>query len=282
MDQIEVPVSLRYIGDDYEGEMSAVQLATVLKSLSDFTQAIATPELMSIESPRVKVRAFREGSFEIQAVIDALANGIPWATVAAIVGASFRFYWKNMRLIVTGYRQLEDGNFEIQTRDHGIKIWTEQQWRLHNNKQARRAAAGIAKPLRSGADMELKVGAEVVEIKAGDASDFDEPVVDGKNVTRFETRAQPDIVSLRNRSRKWRLDAAWGSFSARIEDKQFLRDVHSGRIRVGGNDNLLLAMRIEAEADGDNGRPQYFVERVIEHYPGEEQDELPEEDSPAG
>ena len=100
--EIEEPIALRYEGPGHEGEMSARELATVLASLTDFVQAVSH-DLGTPVAPTVKVKAFNEGSFLIDAVLEFIrqTTSHPGVTtgVATAVGAAFRFYWKNMRRV---------------------------------------------------------------------------------------------------------------------------------------------------------------------------------------
>lgn len=284
--EIEEPIALRYEGPGHEGEMSARELATVLASLTDFVQAVSH-DLGTPVAPTVKVKAFNEGSFLIDAVLEFIRQttshpGVTTAGVATAVGAAFRFYWKNMRRVPIDVHHAPDrGIVRVKWLDGEISELSEREWRFYQNKRAKRAMRGLVLPLRSGATrMELSAGGEVVaDVPAADAPLFELPQEQEETVRRFEVWAEPDTVSF-DPGRKWRLSSReLGSFTATIEDPTFREAVDAGRTTIGKTDVFRLAMRQEvSEVDGAM-KTQNYVERVIDHRRGAEQDVLPPEGS---
>lgn len=281
---VEVPLDLKYDGPEYQGEMSARELAGVLESLADFVQAVeAADALAGQRGAKVKVKAFDEGSFEIEAVVEIAksigANGGNVAAIIAAVMAAFRFYWQNMR------RRVKNAEFNPERQrwmvtliDGTSQEWTEEQWRLYNSKVAPRAMRGLVAPLERGATrLEIGHGSERIKVPAERVADFTLPDPElPPPPARMEVMAWPDTISF-DPDKMWRLvSRELKGFRATIEDKQFLEGVALGRIRVGKNDTFRLAMRVEY--GGDDAKPnRYFVERVIDHHPGAEQDALPSE-----
>lgn len=275
-------VSLKYDGEDYQGEMPARELATVLESFSDFTQALTRGGHLEdvAVSPKVKVKALNDGSFEI--LFELVANAALPTGVVTAIGAGFRFYWKHMRKVVTDYEHIPEREVvKVTLADGQVQEWTERQWRLYNDKKARKAVRGLAAPLASGASAQLTAGSEVVTVPAGDAHLFQVAEDDDSETERFSVWAEPETVSFHPR-KKWQLSSgSAGDFGATIEDKKFLEDVDLGRVRIGKNDSFHLALRRVTTKRGDKrAKIEWFVERVIDHHKGSEQGELPEGEEP--
>jgi len=272
-------LTLSYDGTDYQGEMPAPELSAVLASLTDLAQGLSAADALGGGNrPRVRVQAFREGSFDIAAIVEAIGPGGYVVSGAGFLGAGFTFWWKNMRRVVVDAKHDADrGMWLVTMRSGEILDWTEEEWRIYNNKRIKQAVKGIAAPLRNGASLTLETPAETVTVPASDAHLFeteeeDEPAPEER---RFETWVFPDTVSF-NPDTKWRLwSRDTGSFAATIEDTRFADDVHLGRVRIGRNDSFKVALRsVTARVEHEKPRPRWFVERVIEHHPGAEQREL--------
>lgn len=273
---------LVYDGDDYQGEMNAAELAGVIRSVNDLAQAITgSGDLAGMSRPRIRVRPFQEGSFGWDTVIELLGPGGLIVGGGGLVGASFRFYWKNMRRVVASHTYHPDREtHEVILINGEVMEWTEQEWQLYNNRRAKRAARGIAAPLRNGASLRIEAGQRSDVVPAADAHLFEPPEEPNTWTDHFDTWATPDTVSF-DPSRKWRLTSRdVGAFSAAIQDRQFLENVALGRVRIGKNDGFKLGMRTVTTEDDDGvQKRQWFVERVIEHRQGEEQDALIDADT---
>lgn len=273
---------LVYDGDEYQGEIGAAELAEVIRSLHELAQAISgSGDLAEMSRPRVRVKPFEEGSFGIEAIIDAIGPGGGLLGIAGAVGGSFAFYWKNMRRVVARYvHHPEDGTYEVTLVNGETMQWTEQEFQLYRNRRAKKAAHGIAAPLRNGASLRVETTSTTDEIPAEDAYKFDPPDEPDSETDHFDVWATPDTVSF-DPDKKWRLTSGeMGSFTAAIEDKRFLENVALGRVRIGKNDSFKLGIRT-VTTDGNDGKPkrQWFVERVIEYHQGAEQDALIDADA---
>ena len=257
--------------------MSARDLGGVLESLSDFVQTVSH-DLGAPTAPTVKVRAFQEGSFTIQTVLDFLgANGPSAAALASGVGIAFRFYWKNMRRVPAEVEHIPDlGIVRVKWVDGEVSELTEIEWRLYQNKRAKKALRRVVAPLRSGATrMRLDAGGEASEVPAAEVASFEEPPTANEQTLRYEVWAEPDTVSF-DPDKKWRLQSRdLGSFTATIADPRFQENVATGRVTIGKTDVFRLAIRTEVSELGDSVKRHHFIERVIDHHRGAQQDALP-------
>lgn len=229
----------------------------------------------------VKVRAFEQGSFTIQAVLDFLgSNGPQILATASAVGIAFRFYWKHMRKVPAHVEHVPDlGIVRVRWVDGEVSELSEEQWRLYQNRRAKKALRRLVEPLRSGGatTMTLKSGGETAQVPASDAAKFDVPESVAEQPQRYEVWAEPDTVSF-DPDKKWRLHSRdLGSFTATITDPKFNEDLATGRATIGKTDVFRLAIRTEVSEVDDSVRRQHFVEQVIEHIRGAQQDALPDD-----
>jgi len=279
---VSLPFVLEYDGPGYAGEMSALRLSTVLQGLDDYGHALqATGALGADTKVRTIVRDFDEGSFDFTALVLILGVVRDVALIAATLGTGFGFWWRHMRRNVTGFIHLaEHGTVQVNFGDGESLELTEAQWKLLNDQRARKAIGKITSPLRDeGVTLTVTTPwDDHVTYTHDDAVAFEEPVQDAPPPERRTVLAYPETVSF-DPGKAWRLwTSTLGSFSARIEDVQFVIGVDAGSVRVGKTDSFTLALRIE-EGRHDGDRPRYFIERVIEHTAGAEQHGLPGEAS---
>ncbi|MBB1512024.1 hypothetical protein H5399_05315 [Tessaracoccus sp. MC1627] len=277
----ESEFSVKYDGDEYEGEMSARELASALQGMADFADGVAAAASDGKSKVRVKVQATETGSFDIVALVEVLTG----PGIGAAVAYAFRFYWMHMRKRVKAATYVaEHDTWEVVFLGGEVVHFTQEEWRLWNNKRARKALGRIAAPLRSGArSLTVKAAdAEPLKVEAVDAERLSEPPSAEPRDRRFEVSAWPDTVAF-DPAKTWRMITPDGSLSATIEDREFLQSVATGHVRVGVNDVFRLAVRREwVETDeGDEAKVRHFIEKVIGHEPGAEQDELPPGDQDA-
>lgn len=273
----EVPIEIAYDGPDYQGEMSASQLATVLEGASEYAQTlIGVGGLEDANRARFKVRSFDSGSFDLNLILQVVGVAKEVLEAAAVLGGGYAWWYKNMRTVVVSIEHQADRGTVLVTLQGGeVQEWTETQWLLYNNARARKAIRKMLRPLREGAtSMRIVEPAAQITLEPQDVERFDDLPPSGPEVQRLTVAAVPDTVRF-DPSRPWRLDSkALGPFTAIIEDRSFLQGIELNRIRVGKNDTFVLGVRAESDPSRD-ARVHYFVERVIEHIPGGEQHELP-------
>ena len=269
--------SVKYDGDEYEGEMSARELAVALQGMADFADGVAAAKSDGKSKVRLKVQAAEKGSFDIVALVEVLTG----PGIGAFLAVAFKFYWQHMRKRVKSATYIPEHDvWEVTFLGGELVHMSPEEWRLWNNKRARKAIGRIAAPLRSGArSLTVRVAdAEPLEVDAVDAERLTEPPVAESFDRRFEVSAWPDTVTF-DPEKTWRMTTREGSMSAIIEDQEFLQNVANGRVRIGVNDTFRLAVRREwVETDeGEETKVRYFIERVINHEPGATQDVLPTE-----
>lgn len=271
-------IELEFDGPDYAGQMPAFLLAEVLQGLGEYAQELATSGVLGEGvSARAVVKDFDEGSFDFIAVIEAVL-GVIRDQAILIAGAGFAFWWRYMRLTVENFEHdAERGVVKVWLRNGDVVEMTEQEWRLFNSRRARRAIGRIVSPMRRpGTTMIARTPWDgEVRFTSKDADAFQEPAEEEVAVpTRRTVIAFPDTVSF-DPAKQWRLvSSGMGSFTAAVEDANFVREIDAGRVRIGKLDSFKLALRVEPSGRDDK-KDRYFIERVIEYFPGAEQDALP-------
>jgi len=276
---------VEYEGPEFQGEMSARLMADVLGAMADYADSVVRAASDGEVKSTLKVQATETGSFDIVAFI--VAN---WGVIGggggtlSLGGLAFGFWWKNMRKAVVEYEVLSDGSVRVTMRDGEVMEWTAAQWKLWNDKRARRALGRILEPLDKGAtEVRAELGGEEpLVVTPADVDGLRPEIFEEDKVEHHTVWATPTVVAF-DPSGAWRLDTESGGIKPRIEDKKFLSDVAFGRVRVGRNDRFHLAVRHEwtEDLDGEASNSRTYIERVILHIPGAEQDELPTGDGPA-
>jgi hypothetical protein len=274
----EFHFELAYDGPEYQGEMSAGELASVLEGLTEYTQSLlSSRSLGNATKAQVKVRSFTKSSFDIQLVLEVMNSAQGVFVAAGMFGGAFAFWWKNMRRRVKSFEHLADrGTVMVTFQDDETIEISEAEWKLYNDRRARQAVRKILRPLRDGATKMTVIEAQGrYQVDAPDVGRFDELPAEGVEIQRFTVAAVPDTIRF-DPTKTWRLDSKeMGGFTAIIEDKAFLQGIELNRVRVAKYDTFELGMRSEFDPTRD-AKPHYYVERVINHIPGGEQDELPD------
>jgi len=268
--QESLPVELKFTGEKYQGVMPARELSEVLDGFDKFAHALSAAS--GADEIDVKVHALKEASFDIALLLDVAGNAglgvILWSIVTA--------WWKvAFRRVTNAKHDAQTGMVGITFTDGGYAEVPEAAWRLLNDREAKRAMRKITGPLRRGADKLVITGLEaeprtILPSEAVGMDDDPEPVVP----TVFTTAATVDTLRFKS-AKYWRLDTDMGTIGATIEDEAFLTSLKRGT-RVGEND--VFTVRMRAETDPDRGHTKYFVEKVMNHVPGPEQEILPDAD----
>jgi len=268
--QESLPVELKFSGEMYQGVMPARELSEVLDGFDRFARALSVAS--GADEIEVKVQAFSEGSFDIPLLLDLAGK----AGLGAILWSIVTAWWKvAFRRVANARHDAETEVVGVTFTDGGYVEIPEAAWRLLNDREAKRAMRKITGPLRRGADELVITGleAEPRSILPADAVSMDddpEPIAP----SIFTTTATVDTLRFKS-AKFWRLDTDMGTIGATIEDEAFLTSLKRGT-RVGEND--VFTVRMRAETDPDQGHTKYFVEQVMKHDPGPEQEILPDAD----
>lgn len=292
-------VQLRFADDDNNiHDISASDLAEVLEGLVEFSSELAkSGEFGDGAAPRIRVRAPKEGSFIIEAVVWMQENPIGAAgltvagaaTIAAgksfgtaagkamadALGAGIR----NLRgQKPVDFDYLENGDVKVKWPDDSVSQVRRETWeKLQAMKRpTRKALSKILAPLNTDADkleirdaavdetteQILETPAEAVAIRTDYLTAIQEAEETYENERIFETEAILGTIDFDNTA-KWRVKTTKeGTRTATIEDVQFLRGLDRGDA-IHKNDIFWLKVKeTTIKEPGKNVRTEWAVIEV--------------------
>ncbi|NJI61168.1 hypothetical protein HCX50_17210 [Microbacterium oxydans] len=285
-------VQLRFADDgDNVRDISAADLAEVLEGLVEFTRELSkSGEFGDGAAPRIRIRAPKEGSFILEAIVWLQENPIAAAGLVAASGAVGTAAGKSVAdAIGAGIRSLrgqqpvdfdylENGDVKVKWPDNSATQVRRETWdKLQEMKRpTRRALSKIMTPLNTDADKlevrDASLGATTDEILSTPAdavairTDYltaiqvHEETYENERI--FETEAILATIDFDN-SAKWRVKTTReGTRTATIEDVQFLRGLDRGDA-IHKNDIFWLKVKeTTIKEPGKNVRTEWAVIEV--------------------
>lgn len=285
-----------------DGSIDARQLGRSLVGISDAFQT-ARSITCDPESPQTSVRitATGEGSFWVditlvadstlvQATIDALSGkaATAAANLTAILTVAFgaiAFIKKKAGKVVKASRPLpsDPDKTEIVYDDSTTEVVDSAVWNVAKNTNFQKAAKESLKAVTAKGIDQVQLspqdrtsGIPAVSVKKADYSSFvridNEPdeLVDKTE----ELLVSPLSISFED-GKRWRLTDGDSTFSAFIEDEDFLSRIDNGLVRIGKNDNFKVLMRVEQKILPDKSiRTTRTVLQILDYIKGGEQGEL--------
>lgn len=285
-------VQLRFADDgDNVRDISAADLAEVLEGLVELTRELAKAgEFGDGAPPRVRIRAPKEGSFVLEAVVWLQDNPIATTGLAAAAGALGAAAGKAVAdAIGAGIRNLrgqqpvdfdylENGDVKVKWPDNSVSQVRRETWdKLQEMKRpTRRALSKIMTPLNTDADkLEvrdapvdattdeiLSTPADAVAIRTDylTAIQVHEEAQEHQRI--FETEAVLATIDFDNTA-KWRVKTTReGTRTATIEDVEFLRGLDRGEA-IHKNDIFWLKVQeTTTKEPGKNVRTEWAVIEV--------------------
>jgi len=272
-------VQLRFADEgDNVRDISASDLAAVLSGLVEFSSELAkSGEFGDGIAPRVRVRAPKEGSFILEAVVWMQENPIGAAGLA-VAGTAATAAGKSIgaaagKAVVTAisagirnlrgqkpsdFTYLESGDVKVTWPDNSVSELRKETWdKLQQMKRpTRRALSKILTPLNTDADrlevrdasvaetteQILSTPAEAVAIRGDYLSAITEPDDSFENERIFETEATLGSIDF-GTNQKWRVETTReGTRKANIEDLDFLHGLDRGDA-IHKNDIFWLKIR---------------------------------------
>lgn len=244
-------VQLRFADDEGRvKDISAADMASVLQGLVTFTSEIAkSGEFGDGPPPEVRIRAPKEGSFIIEAVL-AWASDNPIATI----GSAFTTGAAAVASIRTGIRRLRgerpsdvdylaNGDVKLKWPDGTFDQMRPETWdKLREMKRpTQRALAKLLTPLGNDADrLEIRdaevddttdeilhTPADAVAARTDYLTAVTEPDEITENEEIFEAEGRLGSVDFGS-SQKWRVETTAGTRRANIEDQEFLLRIDRG------------------------------------------------------
>jgi hypothetical protein len=289
-------VQLRFADDgDNVRDISASDLADVLSGLVEFSSELAkSGEFGDGIAPRVRIRAPKEGSFVIEAVVwlqenPIAAMGLATAGTAAATAFGTAAGKAVVTAISTGVRNLrgqkptdfsylENGDVKVKWEDGSVSELRKETWdKLQEMKRpTRRALSKILTPLNTDADrlevreasvtettdQILSTPAETVAVRGDFLAAITEPDDSYENERIFETEATLGSIDF-GTNQKWRVETtSEGTRKANIEDLDFLHGLDRGDA-IHKNDIFWLKIRETVTKErGRNASTEWAVIEV--------------------
>lgn len=295
-------VRITFRGDGVtDGSIDARQLGQSLIGLADTFQT-ARAITADQEAPQLaaKITATGAGSFwvditlvtesgAVQAVLDTLSGKVATAAInlqefLGWVAAAYLFIKnKNGRRVVASKELPEDpGQIEVTLDDATTTVIASKVYDLIKDTGFQKAAKESVKALAQDGVDEIRIqprnaddSDDLITIKAEDYKAFtridNEPIELVNKID--EMIVSPNSVSFVGK--QWQLNDGDASFSAGIEDQEFLDRISKGALRIGGNDMFKVLLRTEQQI-APNGKLKTIrtVVQVLDVIRGGTQGEL--------
>ena len=93
--------------------------------------------------------------------------------------------------------------------------------------------------------------------------------------TPFSNTYRVIRLNLDNKSAKWQVGTSSAAFFVTIRDEEFWRRVQERKEYFAAGDSLRCEMIMrQTKYDDESTKEEFFIDKVIEHIPGEQQGEL--------
>lgn len=275
-------LTLKYDGFlAHEGEMDAREVAEAIRGFADFSGRIA--EVMYGRGIQVQstVRGVREGSLEIPflikftgealGILASMGLPIPPMDFLKILAECIKLLKALGGSKPTNIKKAENGSVLVETNNGTIVNVNQLTVQLVMDPQTTRAAQKfVRKPLQNSAEV-VKIltdhAEEIAKVNRQEAAAF--VPMDGSNVlveNTSEVYVTISTATLRGKTR-WRFYDGKNSFSADIEDQDFLARVDQGQERFGKHDALFVRLRTRQKQFKGKLRAEYAIEEVMDYLP---------------
>lgn len=279
-------ILIKYQGENVDGgRINAYDLSVSVLGLVGLLRAIqdADPELRREETPALEVRAHGEGSFELSLALMAAATF--WDQVKIFANGEdarairnltqlLRTSWDVLRLVSQGFGPSSknmttenNGMVTVQRPDGGSITIPSETFLAMKSPAAMESAAHFVEPLRrDGVDQvsisssetdPLTIDQTSVEL-FDDAAQFDEPSEDPEFDDVWCTFNSVDFAQ----GKRMKFNDGVASWTATVEDDDFLDAVASGEIAFSASTSGRLVVRTERWKTKTGYRTRRFVMRV--------------------
>lgn len=267
-------VSLRYSGPDVDsGMMDAYSAAGNIVAFADFVGAAA----QSIYGPSAKlktdVRAFNQGSFEVNFAVDyvgvaaTLISSVSPKDLWEVAKQTFEI-WKVLKSEEPkSVTHLESNQVKIESNTGTIIIVRPEAYATIANPNASDAATRFAKTALQGDVESVSIeqpGGTIVSVSKEESQHIGftpEATTLTENELTIWLLLESPVFKDNN---KWKFNNGAQSFSAAIEDKAFLERVNSGAERFGKGDRMLVRMIQMQTGSLASMRTEYKIAEVLE------------------
>jgi hypothetical protein len=265
------------------GEMPIRDLAPALLALGDVF--VAASRIVEPDKPpaALSIRATREGSFSVDLllggqhvwnqIVDLLSSDGATAIVnlkEAIIGAGglFAFLLSVRSRRITNTEHIDAGRVKITFDDETTLEVPPETLELYGSIEIRRKVREVVAPLGRDGVESLSFTSEstaTVSVHARDLGAFSLPTSNDLVLTDQTVEMVVTIVSVTFTEGKWRLTDGDKTFSAEIEDEDFLFRVDASAESFRKGDMLRTKMRVVQTRKNKAIRVDHYLVEVIEH-----------------
>lgn len=272
---------LKYNGDLASlGELGAYDLSDAIAGFSDFVTAVGMAKFGDEFDIRPKISALQKGSFDIEFVLHLLSSDTAGLLYAAFhVPGGFSLF---VKLVADAFNLLkhlkgepprlvehQKNNSVNVTNNNGvINNFSVDTLVIISDPSASRAAAKFAsKPLiHSAKKLEIQSnGKTVASATREDVGSF-VPIQIGEILAEHSQEIHLTIqTAVLEGKTNWKFNDGQKTFSAPIEDKEFLGNVDRGREAFRKGDELIVRMRSTQKRLNGQLKAEYAIEKVMRH-----------------
>ncbi|WP_448191246.1 hypothetical protein [Azospirillum sp. sgz301742] len=279
MEQQEQAITLKYDGGFQagEGEMNALEAAEAIRGFTDFTRRAVEALYGEGAEVRAMVRGVKHGSLDIPFLIKFAGEG---AALLASTGLSpqdlLKLIAESIKLMKslggkppTSIKTADNGSMIVESNNGTINHVGQMTVNLVLSPEAGRDLQKfVRRPLAGGAADLLKILADETEIANVNREEAPSFVpIDAGNVVAENTNevyltiATAVLVG----KTQWKFYDGRNTFSAVIEDREFLSRVDAGEVRFGKGDTLFVRLRTTQKKVGTKLKAEYVIEEVLDH-----------------
>lgn len=275
---MEQLLRLKYVGADADrSEMEAYEVADAIRGFSDFTRMIGLALYGKEAEIQTKVRGFAAESLDIDLWYRILGpDTVPFIISVFGTPADFiRILKECFDLIkhlggdppksvrhVEGHGVCVENNHGVinQFSDITVNI-------IRNEKTGRAARAFVAKPLEKSANqLEVIANDNVVASASKEDAKAFVPIDASDVLTEYVSEVHLIIQTVAfDGKTRWKFSDGRGTFTAQIDDEDFLARVESGEERFGRGDELVVRLRATQKRVNGKLHADYVIERVLDH-----------------
>jgi len=282
---VEARLNLRYDGSAVAaGLMPVHEAAANMVAFSEFMVVAVKATYGDQAEAKAEVSGFARGSFNTELVFHIAGIGATLLTVAPnspkdlfeVIKQAFEL-WKFLRGAPPDRVDRLNDLVQVTNNNGKILVVRTETLNLVINERGGEAAQGFVRTplMRDGVEhLSIEAAGGVIARADDTEADYFHPVLAdvpvSTNAVRQTVTAESPVF---REGLQWRFNDGSTSFSAPIEDREFLASVDQGE-RFGKGDRLDVEMRIDQIRRGDKYRVDRTIVRVFRHLPASEQRQL--------
>jgi hypothetical protein len=262
------------------GELDAYDLSEAISGFSDFLTALGTARFGNDFEVHPNISAIERGSFDVEFVLHLLSSDTAGLLYAALqVPSGFAGFLKLISEVFSLLKHLQgeppklverqrEGTVMVTNNNGVINNFSAETLVVISEPSAGRAARKfVGRPLQTSAtDVEVLSNGELVASASREQSGSFTPINIGEVLAENSNEMHLTIqTAVFEGKTNWKFNDGQKTFSAPIEDSEFLANVSRGREAFRKGDELVVRMRATQKRLNGQLRAEYAIEKVIQH-----------------